>query len=65
MISGALGGNLDKWGILIAGGATLILIVRRWLPASLDDWLVAIPLAGLAGLSVYSLFFFIVPFLSP
>ena len=65
MVNGALGGDLDKWGIFIAGGATLALIVRRWLPAGCDGWVLAVPLAGLAGLSIYSLFAFIVPFLSP
>jgi hypothetical protein len=60
-----LGGGLDKWGLLIAGGGTLVLVVRRWLPARLDGWLLASPLAGLAGLSLYSLFAFIVPYLHP
>jgi hypothetical protein len=64
-VSSGLGGDLDKWGILIAGGGMLVLIVRRWLPASLDRWILVIILAGLAGLSVYSLFAFIVPYLSP
>jgi 4-amino-4-deoxy-L-arabinose transferase-like glycosyltransferase len=65
VVGGILGGDLDKWGILIAGGGMLVLIVRRWLPASLDRWILVIILAGLAGLSVYSLFAFIVPYLSP
>jgi hypothetical protein len=65
LVGGVLGGDLDKWGILIAGGGMLVLIARRWLPASLDRWILAILLAGLAGLSVYSLFAFIVPYLSP
>jgi 4-amino-4-deoxy-L-arabinose transferase-like glycosyltransferase len=65
VVNGALGGDLDKWGLLIAGGATLALIVRRWLPAGCDGWVLAVPLAGLAGLSIYSLFAFIVPFLRP
>jgi 4-amino-4-deoxy-L-arabinose transferase-like glycosyltransferase len=60
-----LAGDLDKWGILIAGGGMLVLIARRWLPNSLDRWILVIILAGLAGLSVYSLFAFIVPNLSP
>jgi 4-amino-4-deoxy-L-arabinose transferase-like glycosyltransferase len=62
-VSSALGGGLDKWGLLIACGATMALGVRYWLPARLDGWVLAIPLAGLAVLSVYSLFAFIVPFL--
>lgn len=59
-----LNGDLDKWGVLIAGGATTILAVRHWLPARLDGWVLATPLAGLAMLSVYSLFAFVVPYLS-
>jgi hypothetical protein len=62
-VSSALGGDLDKWGLLIAGGATLVLGVRRWLPARLDGWVLATPMAGLAVLSIYSLFAFIVPYL--
>jgi hypothetical protein len=62
-ISSALGGGLDKWGLLVAGGATLVLGMRRWLPARFDGWVLATPMAGLAVLSVYSLFAFIVPFL--
>jgi len=65
IIRGALGSNLDKWGLLIAAGAALVLLVRRWLPSNLDGWILALPLAGLAGLSIYSLFAFIVPCLSP
>jgi 4-amino-4-deoxy-L-arabinose transferase-like glycosyltransferase len=64
VISSTLGGDLDKWGIFIAGGASLVLVVRRWLPAGLDGWILTIPLAGLAGLSVYSLFVLVVPYLS-
>jgi len=65
VVSSLGGGSLDKWGVLFAGGATLGFIVRRRLPSSFDGWLPAIPLAGLAGLSVYSLFAFVVPYLSP
>ena len=65
VLSGTVGGNLDKWGILIAGGAALALILRRWLPAGLDGWILALPLVGLAGLSIYSLFAFIMPYLKP
>jgi 4-amino-4-deoxy-L-arabinose transferase-like glycosyltransferase len=65
IIRGAFGNYLDKWGLLIAGGAALVLVVRRWLPSNLDGWILALPLAGLAGLSIYSLFTFIVPYLSP
>jgi hypothetical protein len=65
VVGSILGGDLDKWGVLIAGGAMLILTVRRWLPASLDGWILTIPLVALAGLSVYSLFVIIVPYLSP
>jgi 4-amino-4-deoxy-L-arabinose transferase-like glycosyltransferase len=65
VIASLIGGDLDKWGLLIAGGATLVLIARRWLPAIHDGWISAVPLVGLAGLSVYSLFAFIVPYLSP
>jgi hypothetical protein len=62
-LSSALGGGLDKWGLLIACGATLALGVRYWLPTRVDGWVLAIPLAGLAVLSVYSLFAFVVPYL--
>ncbi len=63
-ISSALGGGLDKWGLLVAGGSTIGLGIRRWLPIRLDRWVLAIPMAGLAILSVYSLFAFVVPYLS-
>jgi len=63
--AGLLRGDLDGWGLLITGGVMLVLVVRRWLPARLDDWLLAVPLAGLAGLSVHSLFALIVPYLRP
>jgi 4-amino-4-deoxy-L-arabinose transferase-like glycosyltransferase len=62
-ISSALDGGLDKWGLLMAGGTTLVLGVRHWLPARLDGWVLVTPLAGLAILSAYSLFAFIVPYL--
>jgi 4-amino-4-deoxy-L-arabinose transferase-like glycosyltransferase len=61
--SSAIASDLDKWGLLIAGGATLVLVARRWLPTHLDGWVLAAPFAGLAGLSIYSLFAFIVPYL--
>jgi 4-amino-4-deoxy-L-arabinose transferase-like glycosyltransferase len=64
-VASLLRGDLDKWGLLITGGAMLVLVVRRWLPARLDAWILAAPLAGLAGLSVYSLFALIVPYLRP
>jgi hypothetical protein len=62
-VSSALGGGLDKWGLLVAGGSTIGLGMRHWLPIRLDRWLLAIPMAGLAMLSVYSLFAFVVPYL--
>ncbi len=62
-VGSALGGDLDKWGLLIAGGATIALLTRRRLPARLDGWVVATPFAGLAALSAYSLFAFIIPYL--
>ncbi len=62
-LSGALNGGLDKWGLLIAGGGAIALAARRWLPARCDDWVLAVPFAGLAALSIYSLFAFIVPYL--
>jgi 4-amino-4-deoxy-L-arabinose transferase-like glycosyltransferase len=65
LLSGAVSGNMDRWALLIAGGAALAMIARRWLPAGLDGYILAIPLAGLAGLSLYSLFAFIVPYLKP
>jgi 4-amino-4-deoxy-L-arabinose transferase-like glycosyltransferase len=65
LMSSLLIGNLDKWGLLIAGGVTLMLILRHWLPRGGDGWALSIPLAGMAGLSVYSLFAYIVPYLSP
>ena len=62
-LAGVLSGGPDKWGLLIAGGGAVVLAARRWLPARFDDWVLAIPFAGLAALSVYSLFAFIVPYL--
>jgi 4-amino-4-deoxy-L-arabinose transferase-like glycosyltransferase len=62
-LASLVAGDLDTPGVLLAGGAALALVARRWLPARLDGWLPAIPLAGLAGLAVYSLFVFIVPYL--
>jgi 4-amino-4-deoxy-L-arabinose transferase-like glycosyltransferase len=62
-LSGALNGGLDKWSLLIAGGGAIALAARRWLPAGCDDWVLAAPFAGLAALSIYSLFAFIVPYL--
>jgi hypothetical protein len=62
-LSSALNGSLDKWGLLIAGGGAIALAARRWLPAWWDDWVLAAPFAGLAALSAYSLFVFIVPYL--
>jgi 4-amino-4-deoxy-L-arabinose transferase-like glycosyltransferase len=62
-LGGALSGGLDKWGLLIAGGGTIALAARRWLPARFDDWVLGVPFVGLAALSVYSLFAFIVPYL--
>jgi hypothetical protein len=68
LILGTLGvfsRDLNKWGLLIAGLATLALIVRHWLPDRLDGWIFAAAWAGLTGLSMYSLFFFVVPNLHP
>ncbi len=62
-VGSALGGGLDKWGLLIAGGSTIVLGMRRWLPMRVDGWVPATPMAGLAILSVYSLFAFVVPYL--
>jgi 4-amino-4-deoxy-L-arabinose transferase-like glycosyltransferase len=64
-VGGILGGRLDKWALLFTGGATLVLAARRYLPDRLDGWILVTPLAGLAGLSVYSVFAFIVPYLRP
>jgi hypothetical protein len=64
-VGGILSGSLDKWALLLAGGATLFLASRRYLPDRLDGWMLVTPLAGLAGLSVYSVFAFIVPYLRP
>jgi hypothetical protein len=64
LVSG-LSGDLDKWGLLIAGAATLGLVARRWLPPRLDGWVLAVPWASLAGLSIYCLFFLIIPYLHP
>ena len=63
--AGLLRGDLDGWDLLITGGVMLVLVVRRWLPARLDGWVLAAPFAGLAGLSVHSLFALIVPYLRP
>jgi 4-amino-4-deoxy-L-arabinose transferase-like glycosyltransferase len=62
-LNSALNSGLDKGGLLIAGGVAVALAARHWLPARFDGWVLAAPSAGLAALSVYSLFAFIVPYL--
>jgi 4-amino-4-deoxy-L-arabinose transferase-like glycosyltransferase len=68
VVSGVLGGNLDKWALLLVGLAFLLALGRAWLarrwpvPAS---WLMAICYGGLALLALLSPFWFVVPYLSP
>ncbi len=68
VVSGLLGGNLDKWAILLVGLAFALAagrawLARRWLvPAG---WLLAICYASLAGLAALSPLWFVIPYLSP
>ena len=68
VVSGVLGGNVDKWALLLVGLAFLLTLGRAWLarrwpvPAS---WLMAISYGGLALLALLSPFWFVVPYLSP
>jgi 4-amino-4-deoxy-L-arabinose transferase-like glycosyltransferase len=64
IVGGRLGGNLDTWAVFVGLGVTIGLGVRRWLPTLFDDWVESLPFFALAILSVYSLFGFIVPYLS-
>jgi 4-amino-4-deoxy-L-arabinose transferase-like glycosyltransferase len=64
-IGSALGGGLDNWSLLIVVGATTFLAVRRWLPDRFTPLIESIPYAGMAMLATYSVFGFIVPYLSP
>jgi 4-amino-4-deoxy-L-arabinose transferase-like glycosyltransferase len=54
-------GGLDKWGLLISGGAMVAFLARRWLPAEASGWVVGGVYAALAGLAGVSLWWFIVP----
>jgi hypothetical protein len=60
-IGNAVGGSLDKYALALGAGVMGSLAVCRWLPSAWDAWLWALPLVGLAGLSGYSLFAFVVP----
>ncbi len=68
VISGLLGGNPDKWAILLVGLAFALAtgrawLARRWLvPAG---WLLALGYGGLAGLAALSPFWFVLPYLAP
>ena len=62
-------GGLDKWGVLILGGLTVLLAAWAWfappwllLPAG---WVLGLLLVGLALLTLLSPTWFVVPYLSP
>ncbi len=53
--------GMDKWAMLIDGGAALGFTVRHWLPERFTDWLLAAILGALAVLAGISVFWFVVP----
>jgi 4-amino-4-deoxy-L-arabinose transferase-like glycosyltransferase len=60
-VSSALGGALDKWGLLIAGLALATAFLRRWLPGEDPALFVAAFYSGLAALATASVWWFIIP----
>ncbi|MEM7032920.1 MAG: DUF2142 domain-containing protein [Chloroflexota bacterium] len=56
--------GLDKWGVLITGGAFIAILARRWIPLEQPRWFLAFVCSGLAGLSALSIWWFIIPNLS-
>ncbi len=54
-------GGLDKWAILISGGAAGLFFIRRWLPEEATVWFVAAFYSALAGLAGLSVWWFITP----
>jgi len=54
-------GALDKWGVLISGGAMGALFIRRWLPKQATTWYLAGVYILLVGLAAASLWWFIIP----
>lgn len=61
-------GEIDKWSLLLVGLALALAVGRAWLasrwpvPAS---WLLVAVYAGLAGLTLLSPFWYVIPYLSP
>jgi hypothetical protein len=61
-------GEIDKWALLLAGLALALAMGRAWLasrwlvPAT---WLLVAVYAGLAGLTLLSPFWYVIPYLSP
>lgn len=61
-------GEIDKWALLLVGLAVVFAVGRAWLasrwpvPAS---WLLTAVYAGLAGLTLLSPFWYVIPYLSP
>lgn len=63
--SSLLAGDINGWGVLIAGAFGALLAIQRWLPGRADGWLAVAFYLGLVGLSAASPFLFVVPNLSP
>jgi hypothetical protein len=61
-------GDVDKWALLLVGLALAVAVGRAWLasrwpvPAS---WLLVAIYAGLAGLTLLSPFWYVIPYLAP
>ena len=53
--------TLSKWTVLITGGLTGGLFIRRWIPLESGDIFVAFIYTGLAGLTLSGVWWFIIP----
>jgi hypothetical protein len=68
MVTSLWRGQIDKWALLLVGLALALAVGRAWLasrwpvPAA---WLLTAVYAGLAGLTLLSPFWYVIPYLSP